>query len=272
MNIPSIRLSDGNSIPQIGLGLWKNRLPSHVTRAVEAALKEGYRHFDSAQIYGNERFLGSALQKFGVKREELYITTKLWNGNQWPEDALESFDKSLEHLKTDYVDLFLVHFPVTETRAMAWRAMEKIHESGRAKSIGVSNYTVRHLEELLANCRVKPVINQVELHVYLQQPELIAFCKKHDIVVEAYSPLAHAHGMDNEVLQAIADKHGKSTAQVMIRWCIEKGLVPLPKSTHADRIKANIEVFDFALDADDMAKIEKLEANLRTCWDPSNVA
>lgn len=272
MKIPQIKMNNGATIPAIGLGLWKNRLAGHVDRAVKAALEAGYRHFDSAQIYGNEKHLGNALQRAGLKRQEVFITTKLWNSNQWPDDALNSFDESLEKLQTDYVDLFLVHFPVTETRRMAWRALEEIHASGRAKSIGVSNYTIRHLEELLASCKVKPAVNQVELHIYLQQPELLKFCADNEIVVEAYSPLAHGQGMDNEVLVGIAEKHGKTPAQIMIRWCLEKGTVPLPKSTHADRIKTNIEIFDFKLDETDMAALDALDANHRTCWDPTNVA
>ncbi len=192
-------------------------------------------------------------KKNNIAREELFITTKIWNGNQPVKKLVPSFEESLKKLQTDYVDLLLLHFPVTETRRPAWKKMEEIYASGRAKAIGVSNYTVRHLEELLGECEVKPAVNQVELHVFLQQPELVAFCKKHDIVVEAYSPLAHGHGLNDKTLQALAAKHGKSTAQIMLRWCIQVGAVPLPKSTHAERIQENISVFDFELDASDMA-------------------
>lgn len=269
--LPKVKLNDGNEIPQVGLGLWKIYLGVVARRAVNYALDNGYRHFDTAQIYLNEQHLGKAISEAGIPREEIFITTKVWNQNQSEKRMLPSFEKSLEKLRTDYVDLLLLHFPVSETRRDAWKRMEEIKKSGRAKSIGVSNYTIRHLKELLSECRIKPAVNQVELHVFLQQQELIGYCKENDIVIEAYSPLVHGNGMDNPVLQAIAEKHRKSVAQVMIRWCIEKGAVPLPKSTHKDRIKENIEVFNFSLDSEDMLKISKLDKDFRTAWDPTRV-
>lgn len=271
MKIPYIELNDGQKIPQIGLGLWKVILPNQVDRAVHAAIESGYTHFDTAQAYGNEAFLRRSLAKHGLKREDTYITTKIWNGNQ-PEGRLEkSFDRSLKRLKTDYVDLLLLHFPVSGTRQRAWELLEGLHLSGRARSIGVSNYTVKHLEQLLATCKIKPAVNQVEIHVFLQQPELITFCKKHGIVVEAYSPLAHGHGINDPVISAIANEKGKSNAQIMIRWCVQQGLVTLPKSTHPDRISQNADVFSFELDGDDMGLLAGLERGLRTCWDPTNI-
>lgn len=267
--IPKVALNSKVSIPQIGLGLWKVILPKAVDRMVQAAIEDGYRHFDTAQIYGNEAFLAKALAKNGIKREEIFITTKIWNLNQSESRQQKSLDRSLKRLNTDYVDLLLLHYPVTKTRRGAWRRMEQIYAAGQAKAIGVSNYTIKHLEELLNECEVKPMVNQVELHVFLQQPELLAFCRKHGVIVEAYSPLAHGHGLDNAVLQEIADKHNKTTAQVMLRWCIQQGTVPLPKSTHPKRIAANIDIFDFELDKKDMAAIKELDKNLRTCWDPT---
>jgi diketogulonate reductase-like aldo/keto reductase len=166
----------------------------------------------------------------------------------------------------------LLHFPVTELRRPAWRKMEELCKSGRAKAIGVSNYTIAHLEELLAECTVPPAVNQVELHVFLQQPELVKFCQAHNIVVEAYSPLAHGERLDDPVLAAIASKHDKTPVQVMIRWCLEIGTVPLPKSATPERIAQNLDVFDFELDSDDMAKIKSLESDFRTAWDPTHVA
>ncbi len=265
-----LELRNGVDIPAVGFGLWKNVIPGVVNKSVKSAIGAGYRHFDTAQIYMNERFFMNALQKSGVERKDVFITTKIWNGNQPDGKFQKSLDKSLNKLDTDYVDLLLLHFPVTKTRQKAWRFMEQAYKDGKAKSIGVSNYTIKHLEELLGECSVKPMVNQVELHVFLQQPELLAYCKKNDIVVEAYSPLAHGNGLDDPVLIEIAKKHGKTTAQIMIRWCIEVGAVPLPKSTHEERIKQNIDVFDFKLDASDMKKLKSLDKNLRTCWDPTD--
>lgn len=267
--IPSIQMNSGTSIPQVGLGLWKVKDAQQCRDAVLWGLESGYTHFDSAQIYGNEEYLGDALQEAGVKRSDVFITTKIWNGNQ-PEDKLDkSFGDSLDRLETNYVDLLLLHYPVPDIRQSAWPIMEEIHRAGRAKAIGVSNYTVRHLQELLETCSVKPAVNQVEIHVYLQQPELVDFCKQNDILVEAYSPLAHANEMDNEALQRISIKHGKTAAQIMLRWCIEQGMVPLPKSVHKERLIENLAIFDFELDTDDHAEILKLDRNMRTAWDPS---
>ena len=268
----SVKLNNGTKIPALGLGLWRMKQKEECIKAVHAALDAGYRHFDTAQIYGNEAFLGEALAKSKVPRKELFITTKLWNENQDWDWVVPTFEESLKNLQTDYADLFLVHFPVTELRRPAWRKMEELAKSGRAKAIGVSNYTIRHLEELLNECSIKPAVNQVELHVYLQQPELVEFCKQHDILVEAYSPLTHGEGMDNPVLAEVGQKYGKTPAQVMIRWCIEQGAVPLPKSVHADRIKENLDVFGFKLDKADLQKLAKLNRDFRTCWDPTHVA
>lgn len=273
MGALKLKLNDGNGIPQVGLGLWKVYLGVVARRAVRYALDAGYRHFDTAQIYLNEQHLGTALADSDIPRDQIFITTKIWNKNQSEDRMMPSFEKSLEKLQTDYVDLLLLHFPVTETRRDAWKRMEQIHKSGQAKSIGVSNYTIRHLKELLAECKVKPAVNQVEIHVFLQQPELIEFCRKNDIVVEAYSPLAHgvSRGMDSPVLLRIGEKHGKTAAQIMLRWCLQKGTVVLPKSTHKDRIKENIEIFDFSLDKVDMQEIANLNKDFRTAWDPTDV-
>jgi len=267
----SKKLYNGVQIPEIGFGLWKVENEEQLKLAVECALKNGYTHFDSAQIYGNEAMLGRVLKELNVDRSKLFITTKLWNDNQYLEDIGPSFDESLENLQMDYVDLFLMHYPVTETRHAAWRiGMQEIYTSGRAKAIGVSNYTIRHLEEMKQWGVGLPAVNQVELHVFLQQPELIEYCRENNIVVEAYSPLAHGHGLDNEVLVEIAKKHRKSTAQIMIRWCLEMGTVPLPKSITPERIAENIDVLDFKLDEHDMKELKKLDKDLRTCWDPTN--
>ena len=268
----SLKLSSGTEIPALGFGLWLIKDRETCIASVNTALEAGYRHFDTAQYYKNEAFLGWALAHSTVPRAEVFITTKIANDNQWWTDIIPSFEESLTNLQTDYIDLLLLHFPVTETRHPAWRKMEGIYKSGRAKAIGVSNYTVRHLEELLTECSVPPAVNQVELHVFLQQPELVKFCQDHDILVEAYSPLAHGEGMDNPVLADLATKHGKTPAQIMIRWCLQIGTIPLPKSETLERIKQNYDIFDFKLDKDDLTKIKTLESNLRTAWDPTHVA
>jgi diketogulonate reductase-like aldo/keto reductase len=270
--MPMIALSSKTTIPQLGFGTWLIKKESVCKDAVKAALEAGYRHFDTAQIYNNEQFVGAALKESGLPRNELFITTKIWNDNMYWDDLVESLDESLEKLQTDYADLLLLHFPVTELRGPAWQRMEDVHKAGKAKAIGVSNYTVRHLEELLNKCTIKPAVNQVELHVFLQQPELVAYCRQNDIALEAYSPLAHGYDMKHKVLADIAQKHQKSVAKVMIRWCLEQGFVTIPKSTHPARIKENFETLDFHLDADDLQQISELERGLRTCWDPTNVA
>ncbi len=267
----NIKLNNDREIPQLGLGTWKMKLNHPAKPAVLSALKIGYRHIDTAQIYLNQGQVGAAIAESGIPREQIFVTTKIWNGNQAKDKLMPSFENSLRKLRTDYVDMLLIHFPVTETRAEAWKQLEEIYHSGRANSIGVSNYTVKHLKELLKHAEVIPAVNQVELHVYLQQPELVKFCQDNGIVLEAYSPLAHNHGLDNEVLQTIGAKYKKTAAQVMLRWCIEQGFVTIPKSNNAERQAENLDIFDFELDKSDLAKIKKLDSNLRTCWDPSDV-
>jgi diketogulonate reductase-like aldo/keto reductase len=182
---------------------------------------------------------------------------------------MRSFAESLKKLKTDYVDLILLHFPMSGTRAESWRALEEIQAAGQARSIGVSNYTIRHLEEMKNYAHITPAVNQVELHVFLQQPELLQYCKENGIAVEAYSPLAHAAGMgENPIIKEIAAGHGRTYAQIMLRWCIEKDLIVLPKSVNPKRIRENFDIFDFSLDDEDMARLAELDRNFRTCWDP----
>jgi diketogulonate reductase-like aldo/keto reductase len=251
--------------------MWQLRDGEECEAAVGFALEAGYRHFDCAQDYGNEASLGRAIRRSGIERERLFLTTKIWNDNYGWDVLIPSFEESLERLQTDYVDLLLLHFPVTERRRPAWRRMEHVFDSGAARAIGVSNYTVRHLEELLAECDVKPVVDQVELHVFLQQRELRDYCARNDILVAAYSPLAHGYGHDDPVLERLARKHGKAPAQIMIRWCLEQGLVALPKSVRRERIGANFDVFDLALTEEDLEELAALDRGVVTCWDPTHV-
>lgn len=269
--IPKLDLNNCQKIPQIGLGLWQVKNEAEFQTAFTAAIAAGYRHFDTAQIYGNEPMLGRAWKSSRLKREDLFITTKISVENFGSRRTIKSFYKSLENLQTEYVDLLLLHFPVSLLRKSSWLALEQIQKQGKARSIGVSNYTIRHLKDLKKYANFTPAINQVELHVFLQQSELIAYCHDNGIVVEAYSPLAHAKDMNEVVISNIANKYGKSYAQIMLRWCVEQGLVVIPKSVTTSRIKENIDIFDFALDDDDKQKLTSLDRGMRTCWNPTLV-
>lgn len=266
-----MQLPGGRTIPQVGLGLWKVKDEATFKTAFTAAIEAGYRHFDTAQVYGNEEYLGSTWNQQGLRREDIFITTKIRVENITIGHTAKSFQKSLEHLQTDYVDLLLLHFPVTIGRKKAWQELERIHATGAARNIGVSNYTIKHLEEMKKYGTIMPAVNQVELHVFLQQPELITYCRDNGIVIEAYSPLAHGKYMHDPVVQAIADRHGKTYAQVLLRWGIETGLVLLPKSVSPERIRENIDVYDFELYLNDLQNLAKLDRGLRTCWDPTHV-
>ena len=267
----TVTLNTGRLMPALGLGLYLMQDRQECVDAVRAALDVGYRQFDSAQMYQNEAYLGEALRTSRVPRSAQFVTTKIANDNQLPGRLIASFERSLQQFGFDYVDLLLLHFPVTGHRQAAWPLLEQIHASGQAKSIGVSNYTIDHLEELLDTCHITPAVNQVELHVYLQQTELLEYCHNRGIVVQAYSPLAHGHGLDHPVLAKVAHKHNKTSAQVMIRWCLEAGAVPLPKSSSTERIRQNFDVWDWSLDHDDLAKLRLLDRGLRTSWDPTEV-
>lgn len=271
ITVPYSELPNAQMIPKIGLGLWKVQDKQQFKTGFRAAIDAGYRHFDTAQIYGNEQLLGESWKASGVAREELFITTKIWLKNFGQRHLQKSFDESLGKLQTDYVDLLLLHFPVTVLRKKAWQALEEIQASGGAKNIGVSNYTVRHLKEMKQYAKLMPAVNQVELHVFLQQPELIAYCQQEGIVVEAYSPLAHGKVMDDPIVQKIADKYHKSYAQIMLRWCLENDLVVLAKSVTPSRIKENLDIFDFQLHEEDKQALAELDRNMRTCWSPVNV-
>jgi len=271
MKVPMLRLADGNAIPQIALGTWQSTDELEFQTAFQAAIEAGYRHFDTAQAYGNEQFLGSAWRGSGLKRDELFITTKIAVQHFGYDKAKRTFAESLQKLQTDYVDLLLLHFPVPVLRKKTWQALEELHAAGTARSIGVSNYTVRHLEEMDSYAKVKPVVNQVELHVFLQQPELIKYCQQHDIVVEAYSPLARSRVMDNAVIAEIAKQHHKTYAQIMLRWLLEQDLVILPKSVTPERIRQNIDILNFKLDDKDHEQLAALDQDLRTCWSPVHI-
>jgi diketogulonate reductase-like aldo/keto reductase len=262
-----IALNDGRGIPALGLGVWKTPNGKQCEAAVIAALQTGYRHIDTAAIYGNEESVGAALRASGISREEVFVTTKLWNDDH--RDPAKAFNTSLKRLKLDYVDLYLIHFPVKERNA-SWAVLEQLHASGKAKSIGVSNFTIRHLEELLARTKTVPAVNQVEIHPFLSQTDLREYCSSKNIVVEAYSPLTHGKRLDDRRLLEIAKTYAKSAAQILIRWGLQHGMVVLPKSIRRERIEENAGVFDFEISADDMTRLDNMDENLRTCWDPTD--
>lgn len=267
--VPSIALNDSRSIPQLGLGVWQ--VPdAQATDAVTEALAAGYRLIDTAAVYQNERGVGAALAAADVPRESLSITTKVWNSDQGYDETLRAMEASLERLGLDYVDLYLIHWPAPskERYVDTWRALVRLQQEGRARSIGVSNFHVPHLERAIEATGVVPALNQIELHPYLQQRELRAFHAKHGIETESWSPLAQGQIVDDPVIAAIAEKHGKSPAQVVIRWHLDNGLIVIPKSVTPARIRENIDVFGFRLDDEDLAGLAALDAGRRLGPDP----
>jgi diketogulonate reductase-like aldo/keto reductase len=264
-------LSNGVEIPALGLGVYRSRPGDETRAAVEAALELGYRHVDTARVYGNEADVGAALAASGIPRDAVFLTTKLWNDDHGYDATLRACDASLRRLGVERVDLYLVHWPVPGLRRETWRAMERLLADGKARAIGVSNYTVRHLEELLASAKIPPAVNQVELHPFLSQRDLLAFCRSRGIQVEAYAPLVKARRMKHPALRSVAAKHGRTPAQVLVRWSLQRGLVVIPKSVRAERIRENADVFGFALDAEDLAVLDALDEGFRTSWDPTDV-
>jgi len=257
--VPNVTLNDGNTIPQIGFGVFQ--VPEEETyNAVTAALQAGYRSIDTAKAYGNEEGVGKAIADSGIAREELFVTTKLWNDDHGHDEALKAFDASLSKLGLDYLDLYLIHWPVPaqDRYVDTYKAFEQLRSEGRARSIGVSNFTEAHLQRLLEETSVVPVLNQVELHPNFTQKELRAFHAEHNIVTEAWSPLAQGDLLDNAKLGTIAQTHGKTPAQVVLRWHMQLGNVAIPKSVTPERIAANIDVFDFELTGDEMVTIDTL--------------
>jgi len=257
-SVPTVRFNNGVSIPQLGFGVFRVD-PAETERIVTDALEVGYRHLDTAAIYGNENGVGRAIASSGIPREELFVTTKLWNDRHLDADA--AFNESLDKLGLDYVDLYLIHWPVAAkgTFVDAWNSLRAISASGRAKSIGVSNFTIANLEQLLQETGTVPVIDQVELHVDFQQRELREYLAKHEIVTEAWFPLGGGTLNASPELAGIADAHGKSVAQTILRWHMQLGNVAIPKSNHRARMRENFEIFDFELSDDEMATIAGLD-------------
>jgi len=262
MSIPNIDLNDGQTIPQLGFGVFQIK-PDHTAEAVGRALEIGYRHIDTAQMYGNETEVGQGLRDSGLNREEVFLTSKLNNAFHEPDEARREFEASLEKLGTDYLDLFLIHWPLPDRYGgdypATWTVMEEFKADGRSRSIGVSNFQVPHLERLAAQTDVLPAVNQIELHPFFQNRSVKAWGENHGIVTESWSPIAQGQVLDDPTIGGIAARHDRSPAQVTLRWHIQKGNVVFPKSNDPGRTKVNFEIFDFSLDGEDMTAIDGLD-------------
>ena len=265
-------LGDGIEMPVFGLGTYRSGSSRRTRNIVRYALDIGYRHIDTARFYGNERDIGRAIEKSGIPRDEIFVTTKLWNSDHGYDKALKAFEKSLKDLGFDYLDLYLIHWPVPDLRGESWRALEKLCGDGKCRAIGMSNYMIPHLKELLATGSVKPAVNQVEFSPYLYQKQLLEYCRSNDIQFESYSPLTKGHMLDDPKLGEIAGHYTKTPAQILIRWTLQKEVVVIPKSSRKERIRENADVFDFAISPQDMKRLDALHENLRVSWDPTAIA
>jgi methylglyoxal/glyoxal reductase len=271
MTIASTRkLNSGVEIPALGLGVYQIPSGRATEEAVKFALGVGYRHIDTAKLYGNEESVGKAVRESGVPRESVFVTTKLWNSDHGYDSAIRAGEASLRRLGLGYIDLYLIHWPVQGLRRESWRALIELKRRGVCKSIGVSNYTVKHLQELLGESDEVPDVNQVEFNPFLYQEKLLRFCNESRIQLEAYSPLTRGYKLRNPVVLEVARSCSKTPAQVLVRWSLQHGLVVIPKSARPERIRENADVFDFEIAAPDMAKLDALSESLRTDWDPTD--
>jgi diketogulonate reductase-like aldo/keto reductase len=272
MNLQTkVKLNNAVEIPILGLGVYQSRAGAETQNAVKTAIEAGYRHIDTARIYGNEKDVGAAVRDSGVPRSEIFVTTKLWNSDHGYDRAIRACNDSLKRLGLDFVDLYLVHWPVEKLRLESWRAMETLLAEGKCRAIGVSNYMVRHLEELLAVCKMKPAVNQIEMNPYIYEHflDVINLCNQQEIVVEAYSPLTKGHKLSDSRLMKIAEGYRKSAAQVLIRWALQHHFVVIPKSAKPGRIRDNANVFDFSISTEDMTALDSFNEDLVTGWDPT---
>ncbi|MET1123216.1 aldo/keto reductase [Priestia megaterium] len=270
----TVTLHNGVKMPGFGLGVFKVEEGPELVNAVKIAIKHGYRSIDTAAIYGNEEGVGrgirEGLKEAGISRENVFVTSKVWNADLGYDATIAAYETSLKKLGLDYLDLYLIHWPVEGKYKEAWRALETLYKEGKVKAIGVSNFQVHHLKDLMEDAKIKPVINQVEYHPRLTQKELQAFCEKHHIQLEAWSPLMQGELLNNEVLTEIANKHNKSVAQVILRWDVQNGIITIPKSTKEHRIVENASIFDFELTKEEIERIDELNQNHRVGPDPDN--
>ncbi len=264
------QLNNGLNMPWLGFGVFRVREGQEVEHAVRDALRLGYRSIDTAAAYGNERGVGKAIRESGIPRADIFLTTKVWNDDQRAKRTPAAFQESLERLDTEYVDLYLIHWPVKGCYQETWRAMEKIYQSGRAKAIGVSNFLIHHLEDVLRDSQIVPSVNQVEFHPLLVQPELLRFCKSQKIQVEAWSPLMQGRIVTQRSVQELAEKYDKTPAQIVLRWDLQHEVITIPKSIHPNRIAENAQIFDFELSQADMNVLDALDVGKRVGPDPDN--
>ncbi|WP_026174156.1 aldo/keto reductase [Effusibacillus pohliae] len=262
-------LHNGVEMPWLGLGVWRVKEGQEVESAVRWAIEAGYRSIDTAAIYGNEVGVGRAIRDAGVRREDLFITTKVWNADQGYESTLQAFEQSRKKLGLDYIDLYLIHWPVKGKYKATWKALEKLYKDGFVRAIGVSNFQIHHLQDVMADCEIKPMVNQVEFHPLLTQKELLGFCQAQQIQLEAWSPLMQGN-LDHPTLAELSRKYEKTPAQIVLRWDLQQQVVTIPKSVTHSRILENANVFDFELSTEDMGKIAAMNRNKRFGPDPDN--
>jgi len=266
----SATLANGVKMPWLGLGVWRVEEGAEVEMAVKTALRHGYRSIDTASLYANEAGVGKAIRESGVPREEVFVTTKVWNTEQGYESTLAAFEESRAKLGLEYIDLYLVHWPVQGTYKDTWRALEKLYKDGLVRAIGVSNFKEHHLEDLMSDCEIEPMVNQVEFHPYLTQKGLLSFCREHGIQLEAWRPLMKGDCVQEPVLIELAEKYNKTPAQIALRWNLQLEVVTIPKSVKEHRIVENADIFNFELSPEDMAKIDALNRDFRYGADPDN--